>query len=112
MTDAKEVVERLAKAVYARNGWWRIVSENDDGNGRYRNTGEHRMRAVEWSDLDADERGQMLLDATAAMQELSAMGLVVVPSKELATVLAFVPRSEAADRAADELANAMTKVQP
>lgn len=80
MTDSmSEVVERLARAVYARNGWWRLIKDDDDGRGRYHDSGDTRLRAVEWEELSAEERVQHLLDIRAALDELSAMGLVVVP---------------------------------
>lgn len=97
MTDAKEVVERLARAINP-------LAFEEVGAPQNKGPVMQKYYAV----ICNKAREQ----ARAALTELSAMGLVVVPRKELAAVLAFVPRSEAADRAADELANAMTKAQP
>jgi hypothetical protein len=55
--------EIVARAMYAANGWWRSPRENDDGKGRY----HHGLRAVEWEELDADERGGRIRDAAVAL---------------------------------------------
>lgn len=61
------LIEAMARAAYARNGWWRIVSDDDDGKGRYRDNGEFRMRAVEWEQLTGDERRENLQNMRAAL---------------------------------------------
>lgn len=63
-------IEQVARAVYASNDWWRIVAADDDGKGRYRDLTGSRMRAVEWFELDADERKQRLRDARAAIEAM------------------------------------------
>lgn len=65
-----DMIERVARAIYARNDWWRVVGAGDDGKGRYADRAGARMRAVEWAELDADEREQRLRDARAAIEAM------------------------------------------
>lgn len=62
--------EQIARAIYAANNWWSAVKESDDGKGRYDNRGGIRMRAVEWEQLDEDERVQRLRDARIAIETM------------------------------------------
>ncbi len=62
------VVEEVAQTVYARNDWWSIVRADDDGKGRYALRGGANMRAIEWNELDADERDQRCRDARTAIE--------------------------------------------
>lgn len=64
------MAERVARGVYAKNGWWRIVADDDDGKGRYDTKGGARMRAVEWSELEPDEIDSRLKDARAAIEAM------------------------------------------
>lgn len=59
-----DMVERVARAVYASNCWWRIVQREDDGKGRYRDgVGGERFRAVTWEELGAGEKILLLESA-------------------------------------------------
>lgn len=66
------MVEKVARAVYAENGWLRIVADDDDGKGRYREASKtcDRMRYVEWEELDADDKDSRLREARAAIAAL------------------------------------------
>lgn len=77
------MIEAVARAVFAENGWWRVVLDHDDGKGRYSDMAGTRMRAVEWEEIDAEERDSRLREARAAIAgheaALSESGFVIVP---------------------------------
>lgn len=72
-----DLVEIVARGVYADAGWWRPIKANDDGRGRYRNG----FRAVEWDDLDEEERAGLLRDAQSALTAIEKAGHRIVPAK-------------------------------
>lgn len=76
MSDLAEVA---ARGTYAKNGWWRPVTPGDDGKGRYRDGGTMTFRAVEWDDLDDEERGGLILDAHNALAAIEKAGHRIVP---------------------------------
>lgn len=66
-SDELKAAEVAARAVYAANGWWRERRADDDGKGRYRDGGTMIFRAVEWDDLDDEERADLIRDAGIAI---------------------------------------------
>lgn len=64
------LIERVARAVYAKNNWWKPTLPSDDGKGRYR--GE--FRAVEWEELDAGEKILLLETARDHIEALRSCG--------------------------------------
>ena len=77
--DSMELVELMARAAYTANCWWRKVGEDDDRRGRYRNTGSIIFRAVEWENLDDDQRDQKRKEMNAALTAIEASGRRIVP---------------------------------
>lgn len=69
-----EVVEIGARAAYAENDWWRSLAHDDDGQGRYAEMNGVRMRAVEWEELDADDRDSRLKEMRTALTAIEASG--------------------------------------
>lgn len=79
------MVERVARAVYAENDWWQVLKPEDDGKGRYRDGLDFKLRAVEWEELESDERKDRLSAAIAAITAMRE------PTEEMETLgtLAF-----------------------
>lgn len=75
----EELVEIAARGAYAACEWWRLVGSDDDGKGRYKTFGLERMRAVEWGELDEDDRTANREAARASLVALAAKGYAVVP---------------------------------
>jgi len=76
-----DLVEIGAKGAYAENDWWRSVAHDDDGKGRYQEMNGVRMRAVEWRELDADDRDSRLKEARAALTAIEKAGHRIVPKQ-------------------------------
>lgn len=66
----RDMVEKVARGVYAENGWWREVQPDDDGRGRYMTKAGMHMRAIEWDELEAAERASRLCEARAAIEAM------------------------------------------
>lgn len=64
-------LEEVARAIYAANGWWRAVEDDDDGLGRYKDGhGSDRFRAIEWEQLPEEDRREHLDSARRAVKAL------------------------------------------
>ena len=100
-----DLVEIGAKGAYAENDWWRSVAHDDDGKGRYQEMNGVRMRAVEWHELDADDRDSRLKEARAALTAIEKAGhrislawqpIETAPKEECAPFLVLLPKNDVA----------------
>jgi hypothetical protein len=89
--NINEMAEVAARGAYAANGWWRSVLPDDDGKGRYQNIKGALCRAVEWGELEPEDREEAIQNTYHGLLALIEAGLVFMPPP-----VPHVPRVEPA----------------
>lgn len=73
-----EMATTAARGAYAQNGWWRSAFPDDDGTGRYQDIHGVKCRAVEWDEMNPEDREELVQNAYHGLLALISAGWVFV----------------------------------